>query len=431
MKVLNFAGNFAHCYGAKGRRMDIAPPLKTLPFKGFLMIKHMILIMMLSVVVLAHGGRTNSSGCHTNSKTGEYHCHNAGSKNSLEPTFEKVSSKGRQPCSGSKGGIQGCTRSGQFLCNDNSISKSVRRCSGYLIVEQDKAQKNNTKADIEDSTTSYFQSSETVSQEYSRHPHITIDDKKLYNISNVSYFRGDKNKILIEAANGTYFFPRSLIESINLNSLSDEQRNMFSNIGIKTKKLANSVKCDQVIDKQVYKVCYSYDMKGPLYVSYELNGNLVNKSNIKKRPSFYSEKNIPVKYRSKSQDYKHSGYDRGHLASDASFDYDIKALRKVYSMANIAPQLPKVNRHQWIKTERFERQMASKLGYVSVLIGVQYPPNPQRIGKNKIAIPSAFYKKISNRNGYEKCFLYPNKLTEKKKLKDHVVECSSLQTASF
>lgn len=28
----------------------------------------------------AHSGRTNSSGCHTNRKTGDYHCHNGGSE---------------------------------------------------------------------------------------------------------------------------------------------------------------------------------------------------------------------------------------------------------------------------------------------------------------------------------------------------------------
>lgn len=29
--------------------------------------------------LLAHGGRTNSQGCHNNTKTGDYHCHNSGS----------------------------------------------------------------------------------------------------------------------------------------------------------------------------------------------------------------------------------------------------------------------------------------------------------------------------------------------------------------
>lgn len=35
----------------------------------------LLICMMLSPSVLAHSGRTNSEGCHTNRKTGEYHCH--------------------------------------------------------------------------------------------------------------------------------------------------------------------------------------------------------------------------------------------------------------------------------------------------------------------------------------------------------------------
>lgn len=94
----------------------------------------------------------------------------------------------------------------------------------------------------------------------------------------------------------------------------------------------NLKNCDQIIDKEVFKICYSYEHKGALAVWYELNENLVNKNNIKERPEFYSEKNIPIQYRTKSQDYINSGFDRGHLAPDANFDYDIKAQAKTYTL---------------------------------------------------------------------------------------------------
>ena len=55
------------------------------------------------------------------------------------------------------------------------------------------------------------------------------------------------------------------------------------------------------------------------------------------------------KYRSHTRDYTHTAYDRGHLANDASFDYDKKIVRKTYTMANIIPQAPKVNRKTWKK----------------------------------------------------------------------------------
>lgn len=37
-------------------------------------------------------------------------------------------SRGRKPCSGSKGGVSHCTSNGQFVCNDGSISKSTKTC---------------------------------------------------------------------------------------------------------------------------------------------------------------------------------------------------------------------------------------------------------------------------------------------------------------
>jgi len=117
-------------------------------------------------------------------------------------------------------------------------------------------------------------------------------------------------------------------------------------------------------------------MRGAKYVSYTLDDKLVNKINIKKRPSFYTEKNLKKRYRSHTRDYTHSGYDRGHLANDASFDYDKKIVRKTYTMANIIPQAPQVNRKTWIKAEKLERSVALRLGSVNVLNGVMYSLNP-------------------------------------------------------
>ncbi|MFK3711406.1 MULTISPECIES: hypothetical protein [Leclercia] len=42
--------------------------------------------------------------------------------------------RGRKPCSGAKDGISHCTASGQFVCNDGSLSRSQKICSGYGAV---------------------------------------------------------------------------------------------------------------------------------------------------------------------------------------------------------------------------------------------------------------------------------------------------------
>lgn len=44
--------------------------------KKFISIALIALSVGLSAQVFAHSGGTNSEGCHTNKKTGDYHCHN-------------------------------------------------------------------------------------------------------------------------------------------------------------------------------------------------------------------------------------------------------------------------------------------------------------------------------------------------------------------
>jgi hypothetical protein len=41
-------------------------------------LKHfVVLVLLLPLVVWAHGGGLNAEGCHNNRKTGDYHCHRA------------------------------------------------------------------------------------------------------------------------------------------------------------------------------------------------------------------------------------------------------------------------------------------------------------------------------------------------------------------
>ena len=188
----------------------------------------------------------------------------------------------------------------------------------------------------------------------------------------------------------------------------------------------NLKNCDQIIDKQVFKICYSYKYKGALAIWYELDENLINKNNIEKRPEFYSEKNIPIQYRTKSQDYINSGFDRGHLAPDANFDYDVKAQVKTYTMANIVPQSPTLNRKTWIKAEKYERFITSELKTVTVINIVDYSKSTTQIGKDNLSVPNTFYKIIFNDDkNFKKCFKYENIEInpETDKLKDHQIDC--------
>ena len=192
-------------------------------------------------------------------------------------------------------------------------------------------------------------------------------------------------------------------------------------------------KCDQIVDKQLYKICYSYKYKGALSGWVTLHGDKVNSVNIKKRQRFYNEKTIPMKYRTKYKDYTGYGklWNRGHfVVADADFDYDKKALKKAYTMANIIPQSAKVNQKTWVKVEKYGRLLASKLGSINSISIADYRGSSEKIGNN-IVIPIGYWRiYYNNKANFEKCFFYENVLEvdyKSDKLKDHLVDCDSLK----
>jgi len=191
-------------------------------------------------------------------------------------------------------------------------------------------------------------------------------------------------------------------------------------------------KCDQIINKKVYKVCYSYKYKAALAVWYKVDREHLLMQKIKTRPRFYSERTIPMRYRAKYRDYTYSGYDRAHLANNWDFAYNKADQRKTFSLCNIIAMTPLTNQKLWAKAEMYERYMALKLGSDEVINLVEYSNNPKRIGKDKIAVPSGFYKIIYNdQAGFKRCFYYKNVFDagySAYKLKSHIVDCKSLES---
>jgi len=202
---------------------------------------------------------------------------------------------------------------------------------------------------------------------------------------------------------------------------------------INKRALFSSLNCSQLIKKKTYTSCYDYELKITKYEIYTLDGNKVGQGNYKFRLKFYDEPTIPKKYRAYWYDYIGSGYDRGHIRSDASTDYDLEALKETYSMVNIWAQTKTLNRKVWIKAEKYSRYVAKKLGSVEVLNIANLKNNYKVIGKHKIAVPNGFYKIIYNSNSnFLKCFYFENKNynVTKDKLKQHLVDCNKIKYIS-
>ena len=155
--------------------------------------------------------------------------------------------------------------------------------------------------------------------------------------------------------------------------------------------------CDKILKYPNQIRCYNFTFKEPVAALYYINKN-VTKS-IKKRLNFKEDKNIPKSFQNKLSCYVKSGFDRGHLASDADFDYNLTILKTTYFTSNIVPETPYLNRRLIAEAEKTERKFAVKLNGVYVLTGII--PSLQKLKKNKECanIPYLIYKIIISKQG--------------------------------
>lgn len=148
-----------------------------------------------------------------------------------------------------------------------------------------------------------------------------------------------------------------------------------------------------IIEKKHLVISYSKDLKVPNYVAYKLTKNMTIGSAKRDSEKFYEDLTCPKGFRAKPSDYTNSGYDRGHLSPAADWYYDKESMHDSFSMANIAPQKPQLNRRYWKEVEDIERYIANLCDTAYVVTGVTFNKNISYI-KNNVAIPAYFYKTI-------------------------------------
>jgi len=187
------------------------------------------------------------------------------------------------------------------------------------------------------------------------------------------------------------------------------------------------INCNKILHKKAFDICYSCEFKTPKLVIYQVDSYLMDAKNLpRKNIRFRPDYNLPTKCRSYSKDYSKTGYDRGHLAPNAVFDYDYSIQKQTFLMSNIAPQKPQLNRKLWAKIERFTRLQARKYKKISVITGVC--GSSGKI-KNNVNIPEYWYKIIFLPNGKTISFLTPNTNygMSKAKLRDFLVDLETIE----
>ena len=147
-----------------------------------------------------------------------------------------------------------------------------------------------------------------------------------------------------------------------------------------------------------FAILYSSESKTPVFAAERLNRGSVNGSHEKRTNKFFADARLRSSERSTLDDYKGSGFDRGHMAPAADMPTQ-QAMAQSFSLANMVPQAPMHNRGVWAKSVEMatRKYVARAKGNVYVITGPVYAPNISQspsIGQGRVRIPRYLFKLV-------------------------------------
>lgn len=144
-----------------------------------------------------------------------------------------------------------------------------------------------------------------------------------------------------------------------------------------------------------FAVLHSGTTKTPIYVAERLNKfTLAAKHGGKRTDRFFADARLPFAERASLDDYKHSGFARGHMAPAGNMT-TAGAMAQSFSLANMVPQAPRNNSGAWSGIERATRKYAMRAGGdIFVLTGPVFVPPAEHIGPGRVAVPRYLFKLV-------------------------------------
>lgn len=157
---------------------------------------------------------------------------------------------------------------------------------------------------------------------------------------------------------------------------------------------------ERIMSRMNYTTSYNKKWKMPNWVAWKIDKSEL-KNNESRTNEFLPDPDLKESEAVTTNDYRGSGYDRGHMCPAGDNRYHWKAMQESFYMTNMCPQDHKLNSGDWNDLEEMCRFWAEKEDGLYVVCGpIVTSKSPKTIGrKQKVVIPDAFFKVILSTSG--------------------------------
>ena len=175
-----------------------------------------------------------------------------------------------------------------------------------------------------------------------------------------------------------------------------------------------------VLHRKSYVASYNQELLIPNWVAWHLTADHTD-GDVPRDNEFYEDIEVPSP-RATNEDYRRSGWSRGHMCPAGDNKWDEKAMQESNLLTNICPQNPELNSGVWNVIERNCRKWAKKYGDVYIVCGpVLLNREHETIGTNKIVVPEAFFKVVLRMNPEPVAIGFVIRNNEGKKKRDQFI----------
>ncbi len=148
----------------------------------------------------------------------------------------------------------------------------------------------------------------------------------------------------------------------------------------------------QEVDYTGFHVSFNGRHHVPNYVCWELTREEA-RGKVERAKKF--EVDPAVKGSATLADYRHSGYDRGHMAPAGDMKWDPQAMRDCHYLTNIIPQDHEINQGIWNTLEELTRYWVEYEDSLIIITGpILTDECPVKIGESGVTVPERMFKII-------------------------------------